>query len=195
MREFIADGSGRSNAQLIHRITLYYGDITKQDDVDAIVTAMPVSLDMASPLNQALIAAAGQQLDEFILENIYKPRVGDVFAVPPFALPLRYIFCAILPDWDTSLGFEDRDLTRCFRHGVQLASRVGIKRVAFPPLGTGERAQPLPRVARLSIGGIMDRLTPDIEEVRIVCNRDELITVYYERLQKMGWKGKVVYQE
>lgn len=195
MREFIADGSGRSNAQLIGRITLYYGDITKLDDVDAIVTAMPASLDMSSSLNRALVAAAGAALDDFILENIYKPRVGDVFAVPPFALPLRYIFCAITPDWDTSLGFEDRDLTRCYRHGVQLASRVGIKRVAFPAIGTEGRGQPLPRVARLAVGGIMDRLTPDIEEVRIVCNRDEVVTAFYERLRKQGWRGKVIYQE
>lgn len=41
----------------------------------------------------------------------------------------------------------------------------------------------------------MDRLTPDIEEVRIVCNRDELVTVFYERLVKAGWRGKVVYDE
>lgn len=121
MKEFIADGSGRSNAQLIDRITLHYGDITKQADVQAVVIAMPASLDTGGALNQAVIRAAGEQLDQFILENIFKPRVGDVYALPPFGLPVQYIFCAILPEWDSSLGFEDRDLMRCYRHGVELA--------------------------------------------------------------------------
>ena len=159
------------------------------------MTSIPATLDMGSTLNRAIVAAAGQQLDEFILENVYKPRVGDVFAVPPFGLPVSYLFCAITPDWDTSLGFEDRDLMRCFRHAVQLASRMGLKKIAFPALGTGGRAQPLPRCARLAVAGIMDRLTPDIEEVRIVCNRDELVTAFWERLQRQGWNGKVVYDE
>lgn len=150
---------------------------------------------MSSALNRAIIAAAGTDLDNFILENIYKPHAGDVFALPPFAMDLKHIFCAIRPDWDTSLGFEDRDLTRCYRHAVELASRVGIKRLAFPALGTGGKAQALPRVARLAVNGIMDRLTADIEEVRLVCNRDELITAFYERLRKSGWRGKVIYQE
>lgn len=195
MNEFIADGPPRSNAQLLHRITLHYGDITKQDDVDAIVTAIPLNLDMATPLNRALVAAAGTDLDEFILENIYKPRIGDVYALPAFNLPLKHIFAAIVPNWDTSLGFEDRDLMRCYRHGVELAGRTGVRRVAFPPLGSGKRAQPLPRVARLALNGIMDRLRPDIDEVRIVCDNDEAITVFYDRLRRSGWRGKIVYQD
>lgn len=150
---------------------------------------------MTSELNRAVVAAAGTDLDDFILENIYKPHAGDVFALPAFALPIKHIFCAIRPDWDTSLGFEDRDLTRCYRHAVELATRVGITRVAFPALGTGGRGQPLPRLARLGVNGIMDRLTENIEEVRIVCNRDDTVGAFYDRLRKGGWRGKVIYQE
>lgn len=152
-------------------------------------------MDMSSGLNRAVIAAAGAQLDEFILENIYKPRVCDVFAVPGFNMPVKYLFCAMIPNWDDTLGTEERDLMRCYRHATQLAGQLGVKRFAVPAMGAGRNQLPLMRVARLAITGIMDRMTPAIDEVRIVCDRDELITAFWHRLQKLGWRGKVVYDE
>lgn len=195
MSGFIPDAPPRSNAELIHRITLHYGDITKQQGLDALTTAIPLSLNMDSSLNRAVNAAAGAQLDEFILENIYKPRVCDVFAVPGFALPVKYLFCAMVPNWDDELGSEGRDLMRCYRHATQLAVQLGIKRFAVPAMGAGKDQVPLMRVARLAITGIMDRLTPALDEVRIVCDRDELVTAFWHRLHKHGWRGKVVYDE
>jgi O-acetyl-ADP-ribose deacetylase (regulator of RNase III) len=179
----------------LNSITLHYGDITKQSDVDVIATSIPVNLDVSSPINAAIIKAAGADLDNFILENIYKPRVGDVHPVPPFDLPYKYIFCAIMPLWDTSLGFEDRDLTRCYRNSIELATRLNIERIAMPAMGAHARAQPLPRLARLALSGIMDRMTDDIKEVRIVCDDDNQITAFYDRLQKLGWRGRVIYDD
>lgn len=195
MPGFISDRDPRSNAQLIQRISLHYGDITKQGDCEAIVTAIGQDMKIQGSLNSAIIKAAGEKLDEFILEHIYKPRSGDVVAVPPFNLRNKYIFFAITPRWDDTLGHEERDLMRCYRHSVQLAQRMQIRRIAFPALGMNGKTFPTARAARLAITGIMDRMTRDIEEVRIVCNRDAHITVFYERLQKMGWRGKVMYDE
>lgn len=195
MTGFIPDAPGRSNAQLIHRITLHYGDITKQRGLEAVTTAIPVNLDMSSRLNKAVVAAAGQKLDDFILENIYKPRVCDVFAVPGFNLPVKYLFCAMMPNWDDSLGSEGRELMRCYRHATQLANELGVRRFAVPAMGAGSKGLPIMRVARLAITGIMERMTPNIDEVRIVCDRDDLVTAFWHRLHKHGWRGKVIYDE
>lgn len=195
MTGFIPDAPKRSNAEMIHRVTLHYGDITKQQGLEALTTAIPLNMDMDDRLNRAVTAGAGAQLDEFILENIYKPRVCDVFAVPGFNLPVKYLFCAMVPNWDDTLGFEERDLMRCYRHATELARRLGVKRFALPAMGAGRDQLPPMRVARLALTGIMDRLVPPIEEVRIVCDRDEMITAFYSRLQKQGWRGKVVYDE
>lgn len=169
----IAEPFPRSNRHLINRIRLIEGDLTKQHDVDALVGSISTALKVDGTLNQSLIAAAGEQIDDFILEHIYKPRAGDVFAVPPFNIPVRHIFFAVTPDWKDDLAKEDRDLLRCYRGAVQLAAEMRLTSLAFPALGTGQRRYPVRRAARLGVQGIMDRITEEIREVRIVCNRRE----------------------
>jgi len=182
MPEVIADPFPRSNRHLISRIRLIEGDLTKQRDVQAIVTMVPVSLDVSGSLNSAVIAAAGTQLDEFILDNIYKPRPGDVFVVPPFNLAVDHLIVAISPDWRSGIDREDRNLIRCYRGAMEQAALIGVTRIAFPALGTGRRKYPIRRAARLAIQGIMDRMDERFEEVRIVCNRPETFAAFEARL-------------
>lgn len=158
------------------------GDITKQDDVDAIVSSININMEVKGSLNKAVIAAAGTQLDEFILEHIYKPRTGDAFAVPAFALPVKHIIYVITPVWRTGFSREDRDLLRCYRHAMQLAQRMNLSKVAFPALGTGQGRFPVRRATRLAVQGITERMTREFEEVRIVCNREETYQIFKERL-------------
>ena len=84
MSGFVAEHRRRSNAKLINRIILKKGDITKQTSVDAIVSALPYNLDVSGSINKAIVSAAGHDFDNFILENIYKPKPGDTYVVPGF---------------------------------------------------------------------------------------------------------------
>lgn len=158
---------------LIRRIKLIKGDITLQDDVDAIVSTIGTDIDVGGSLNRAVIAAAGEKLDDFILEHVYKPRTGDVFAVPGFNLPVKNVIFVVTPPWRSGFEREDRDLLRCYRHAMQLAERMDLRRIAFPLLGTGKDKFPLQRAARLAVQGIKERLNKHFDEIRIVCNRDE----------------------
>lgn len=160
------------------------GDITQQADVEAIVSTISGDLKVDGSLNRAVIAAAGEKLDEFILEHIYKPRPGDSFAVPGFSLPVPHIIYIITPPWRTGFDREDRDLLRCYRHAMQLAQRMGLKKVAFPALGTGQNKFPVKRAARLALQGIRDRLSTDFQEIRIVCSKDEAYEAFRERLDQ-----------
>ena len=182
MIEVIAEAYPRSNRHLISRIRLVNGDLTKQDGVDAIVTSMEKTLKANRSLNRAVMGAAGPELDEFILEHIYRPHIGDVFAVPPFGLPVKHLIIAITPLWRDGIENEDRDLLRCYRGVMKTAHEMGLKKIAFPALGTGAGKFPVVRAARLGIQGIMDRLTPDFEEIRIVCNRPETYDAFQEWL-------------
>lgn len=179
----IAEQPIPSNTDLIGKIRLVEGDLTEQRDVDAIVGLIPASLDVGGSLNQALIRAAGERLDDFILDNIYKPRPGDVFAVPPFALPVRHILFAVTPEWKDGIDREDRDLVRCYRGIMQLATNMKLHRLAFPALGTGKRKYPIRRAARLGVQGIMDRMSPAFGEIRIVCNRRETYDAFQEAIE------------
>ena len=155
-------------------------------DVDVLVGAIPSTRKVGGSLNQALIAAAGAELDEFIVENIYKPRAGDVFEVPPFNLPAPHVFFAVTPDWKIVLEREDRDLVRCYRAAMQMAENRGLKKIAFPALGTGKRQYPVRRAARLAIQGIMDRMTDHFDEVRIICNRRDQYDAFAGWLKHYG---------
>lgn len=188
----IAEPYPRSNRHLINKIRLIEGDLTQQGDVDVIVGAIPSTLKVNGSLNQALIAAAGAQLDEFIVENIYKPRAGDVFEVPPFNLPAPHVFFAVTPDWKIVLEREDRDLVRCYRAAMQMAENRGLKKIAFPALGTGKRQYPVRRAARLAIQGIMDRMTDHFDEVRIICNRRDQYDAFAGWLKHYGHDGFLI---
>jgi O-acetyl-ADP-ribose deacetylase (regulator of RNase III) len=186
MSEVIADPYPRSNRHLISKIRLVEGDLTKQRDVQAIVTMVPVSMDVGGSLNSAVMAAAGVGLDDFILEHIYKPRPGDVFIVPPFNLPVDHLIVAISPDWKTGIAREDRNLIRCYRGAMEQAALAGLTRIAFPALGTGHRKYPIRRAARLAIQGIMDRIDESFDEIRIVCNRAETAEAFSHWLKYYG---------
>lgn len=165
------------------------GDVTQQGDVDAIVTTLPTDLDVGSTLNQSIIQAAGHDLDNFLLENIFKPRPGDVFPVPAFHLPVSHIFYVMTPPWRDGFDREDRDLLRCYRHAIETAIKMDLRRIAFPALATGKRCGfPADRAARLAIQGILDRISPALEEVRIVCRKPEIYETFKRRLQRMGWR-------
>jgi O-acetyl-ADP-ribose deacetylase (regulator of RNase III) len=189
MPDVIAEPFPRSNRHLIGRIRLIEGDLTAQRDVDAIIVSIPSSLDVSGSLNQAVIRAAGHQIDDFIVEHIFKPRPGDIFAVPPFGLKMRHIIFAVTPLWHDGLDREDRDLVRCYRGAMQMAGRMGLSKIAFPAMGTGARKYPVRRAARLGIQGIMDRLDESFQEVRLVCNRREQYDAFHEWLAHYGWKG------
>ena len=95
MGGFIAEHRKRSNAKLISRVVVMKGDLARQADVDAIVATINSNMDADGSLNQCLIAAAGQAFDEFILDNIYKPRPGDTIVVPGFGLPVKNVIRSI----------------------------------------------------------------------------------------------------
>jgi O-acetyl-ADP-ribose deacetylase (regulator of RNase III) len=189
MSDVIAEPWHRSNRHLINRITLIQGDLLAQNDVDVIVGSIPPSLKAGGSLNQAIIAAAGEKIDEFIVENIFRPRSGDVFPVPPFNLSVKHIFYAVLPVWKDGIGTEDRDMIRCYRGVLELAHRMRLKRIAVPAIGTGGGKYPIKRATRYGVQGILDRMTTEIEEVRIVCNRAETYNAFREWLVFYGWTG------
>lgn len=189
MSNLVTNQGRRSNAHLINRIRLIKGDITAQTGIDAIVASIERDMKMDGSLNQAMLAAAGEELDSFILDNVYKPRKGDAFALPAFNLPMKHIIYVITPNWRGGLEAEDRHLINCYRRAMKLAHRMDLASIAFPALGTGENKYPLERAARLAVQGITSRLTGQLEEVRIVCNRDDTYDAFLRRLKKSGWKG------
>ena len=189
MTDVVPEPPRRSNGhlpggRLSGRIKLLRGDITEQRGVDALVAAVPRDLDLSGSLNRALIRAAGPGLEDFVHEHIFKPRPGDVFALPAFALPVKSILYVITPEWRSGFEREEQMLLRCYRRAIETAQNMGLKKIALPALGTGEFGYPAPRAARLALQGIKDRMDGRMEEIRIVCNKDDVYAAFAERVGK-----------
>ena len=180
----ITDPNRRSNPYL-NRITLVQGDITRQE-IDAIVTFIPQTLEYRGQINAAILAGAGARLDEFVLENIYRPCAGDLYAVPGFDLPCGHIFFCVVPAWRDDIDRPDRYLVKACRRAMETAHEMGLKTIAFPPLGSGRRGFPKPRAARLILQGISERLDEDFEEVRIVTRTEKTLEIFRERLKLLS---------
>ncbi|MCM2343433.1 MAG: macro domain-containing protein [Alphaproteobacteria bacterium] len=188
MTEFVPDATDPSNPyhHLMSRIRLIEGDITQQTGIDAIVTALPVTLYTGGSLNQSIFQAAGPALDELVLENIYRPRAGDVFALPGLDLPVKHVLFAMTPLWGSGTSGEDRDLLRCYRSLLEQAERMKLTSLALPALGAGKGKFPVQRAARLAIQALRERMPEQLEEVRIVCNRKETLNAFAERLNLLA---------
>ena len=171
--------------EFLDRIKIIKGDIVQQADVDAIVCGLYPDMALEGSLNQTVMAAAGTRLDEFILENIYKPRTSDAFAVPGFGLSVRHVLFMVKPRWRDGFFEEDRYLLRAYRSVMEMAHNMNLRRIAFPALGAGTKQFPVRRVARLALQGITERQLGDIEEVRIVCKTDETYAAFRDQLEKI----------
>ena len=183
----ISDYSGASNAY-INRIKLVLGDISKHE-ADAIVSLLPQNLELKGNINKSLMNAAGDDLDAFILENIYKPKAGDVYAVPAFNLPCKNIIFSVRPNWRSDFDREDKHLVMCVRKAIVLAKCMLLSTIAFPPLASGKSGYGKGRAARILIQSIIDRLDERVGEVHIVCPDKKTYDVYKERLIAKGWRG------
>lgn len=171
----------------INQIRLIEGDIATQD-VDAIVSLIPQNLEFSGRINTHLMQASQANLDNFILDNIFQPMVGDVYAIPGFALPARHIIVAVRPSWRDDWDREGKDLILCCRKAMVLAKCMLLNRIAFPPLAAGKDGFPLERAARYMIAGILDRLDERMKEVRIVVPDADLYKIYLDRLVSLGWR-------
>ncbi|MCK5374022.1 MAG: macro domain-containing protein [Alphaproteobacteria bacterium] len=172
----------------IERIMVVPGDITKQD-VDAIAIVVPRNLDFCGGINDSVAQAAGYDVDSFILENIYKPRPMEVYALPGGDLPARNIFVGIMPYYRTEFDRRESDLGNVVRNIMDLARCMLVKRIAFPPLLSGHKGFPKAKVARTIIQGVCDRGQDDVEEVLFVCPDDNALSLFEERLCVIGRSG------
>lgn len=181
MALFIPETPRRSNPYL-DRIRAVQGSIVEQD-VDAIVTVIPQSLEYRGSINQLIEKTAGEKMDVFLRENIVQPRLGDIYAVPGFNLPCDHIFFCVAPVWRDEWDRHDQQILNAARKGMELARSMSLKTVAFPPIGSGRNGFPKPRVSRLIVQGVLDRLDRHFDEVRLVCQTPETHKLFEERLK------------
>lgn len=179
--------SGQVSKPFLEKIKLVKGDIAEQA-VDAIAIVIPQNLDFRGKINERVREACGTDLDAFILENIYKPRAGEVYALPGFGLPARHILVGIMPHYRNEFDMNEAHLSGQARKFMEIGRSMLLKTIAFPPIASGKKGFQKPKAARLIIQGITDRLDEGFEEVRLVCPDDRMHEIFQHKLDVVGWK-------
>jgi O-acetyl-ADP-ribose deacetylase (regulator of RNase III) len=141
------------------------GDITSQDDVEAVVNAANARLEPGGGVAGAIHRAAGPGLAE---EAVPLGPIGPGEAVITGAhgLPNRYVVHTLGPVYGQDRP-EAELLARCYRNSLALAEEEGLESIAFPAISTGIFGYPIEEAARVALDTISEE-AQRLDQVRLV---------------------------
>lgn len=147
---------------------LAVGDITRQDDLDAVVNAANAELMPGGGVAGAIHRAAGPQLAE-ACRPLAPIRPGQAVITPGFGLPNRWIIHCLGPVYGRDEPAAEL-LASCYREAMRLAAENGVRGLGLPALSTGAFGYPMREAAPIALQTIMEamRRHPEVARVRFV---------------------------
>ncbi len=141
------------------------GDITSQDDVEAVVNAANARLEPGGGVAGAIHRAAGPGLaEEARLLGPIGP--GEAVITSAHGLPNRYVVHTLGPVYGQD-RLESELLEGCYRNSLALAEKNGIESIAFPAISTGIFGYPVEEAAGVALGTIREE-ADSLKHVRLV---------------------------
>jgi O-acetyl-ADP-ribose deacetylase (regulator of RNase III) len=169
------------------RLELVRGDIVRQD-VDAVVNAANTDLANGAGVCGALHTAAGARQLEQACQAIGGCPTGEARITPGFGLRARHIIHAVGPRYRPAEKKRvDKLLAGAYRTSLELASKHGLRSIAFPSLSTGIYGFPVEQATPIALETVIGYLTKHqgLELVRFVL-RDDTRPVFEEEIRRLA---------
>lgn len=165
---------GRQPTMLNARVV----DITSLT-TDAIVNAANESLAPGGGVCGAIHRAAGPELAKACAQLGGCPT-GDARITPGFRLPARFVIHAVGPVWRGGGAGEPELLAAAYRSAMNLASKHGLRRIAFPAISTGIYGYPLEPATAIAVSTVRAAVEAgsSVEEVVFACFSPEVLRAY-----------------
>ena len=146
-------------------LELVRGDITRQDDLDAVVNAANAWLAPGGGVAGAIHRAAGPELLE-ACEPLAPIAPGEAVITRAGRLPNEYVIHCLGPVHGMDEP-ADELLASCYRRALELAEEKELESIGFPAISTGAFGYPMAEAAKIALGTI-SAAAPGLEHVRRV---------------------------
>ena len=141
------------------------GNITSQQDVDAVVNAANARLAPGGGVAGAIHRAAGSGLAEEAAP-LGPIDPGEAVITGAHELPNRYVVHTLGPVYGQDRP-EAELLARCYRNSLALAEDNGVASIAFPAISTGIFGYPAEEAAEVALQTVREE-AEQLERVRLV---------------------------
>lgn len=148
------------------KFEVMYADITTIT-ADAIVSSDDNYISMGGGVSMSIRMKAGASIQEEIKKHL-PMKIGDVAVTSAGRLESKYIFHGITIDLDKWEYANEEIVKSIVTKSLQLADTLGVKRIAFPALGTGVARFPFQLAAKAMTNSISDFILKEDTKIESV---------------------------
>lgn len=141
------------------------GDITAQQDMDAVVNAANAELRPGGGVAGAIHRAAGPELAK-ACRALAPIRPGEAVITDAFNLPNKKVIHCLGPVYGEDEPSEEL-LASCYRKALLLAEKNKLKSIAFPAISTGAFGYPMESAAKVAMQTVT-AMAPSLKSVRLI---------------------------